>query len=36
VLSRGELIAAGDPASIRTDPQVREVYLGCGITSGGH
>jgi branched-chain amino acid transport system ATP-binding protein len=36
VLSRGELIAAGDPASIRADPEVREVYLGSGRTSGGH
>jgi branched-chain amino acid transport system ATP-binding protein len=36
VLNRGELIAAGDAASIRADARVREVYLGSGATSGGH
>ena len=36
VLNRGELIAAGDAATIRGDPRVREVYLGSGATSGGH
>ena len=36
VLNRGEVIAGGDGAAIRADPRVRAVYLGSGITSGGH
>jgi branched-chain amino acid transport system ATP-binding protein len=36
VLNRGVLIAEGDGATIRADPQVRAVYLGSGATSGGH
>ncbi|HEX7439796.1 MAG TPA: ABC transporter ATP-binding protein, partial [Caldimonas sp.] len=32
VLARGELIAAGDPATVREDPQVRQVYFGMGST----
>jgi branched-chain amino acid transport system ATP-binding protein len=36
VLDRGALIAEGDGAAIRADPQVRAVYLGTGATSGGH
>jgi branched-chain amino acid transport system ATP-binding protein len=36
VLARGALIAAGDGAAIRADPQVRAIYLGSGRTSGGH
>jgi branched-chain amino acid transport system ATP-binding protein len=32
VLARGKLIAEGDPASIRNDPLVREVYFGSGST----
>jgi branched-chain amino acid transport system ATP-binding protein len=36
VLARGVLIAAGDGAAIRADPQVRAIYLGTGRTSGGH
>jgi branched-chain amino acid transport system ATP-binding protein len=36
VLNRGELIAEGDGATIRTDTRVRDVYLGSGATSGGH
>jgi branched-chain amino acid transport system ATP-binding protein len=30
VLVRGEMIAAGKPAEVRTNPRVREVYLGGG------
>ena len=33
---RGELIAEGDAPTIRADARVREVYLGSGVTSGGH
>ncbi len=36
VLNRGELIAEGDGPAIRGDARVREVYLGSGLTSGGH
>jgi branched-chain amino acid transport system ATP-binding protein len=36
VLDRGRLIAAGTSAEVRSDPRVREVYLGTGATSGGH
>ncbi len=32
VLARGKLIAEGDPAGIRNDPLVREVYFGSGST----
>jgi branched-chain amino acid transport system ATP-binding protein len=32
VLARGALIADGDAATIRDDPQVRQVYLGTGKT----
>jgi branched-chain amino acid transport system ATP-binding protein len=31
VLARGRRIAFGPPASVRDDPQVREVYLGAGV-----
>jgi branched-chain amino acid transport system ATP-binding protein len=36
VMDRGELIAQGDAAMIRADPRVRAVYLGTGLSSGGH
>jgi len=32
VLARGKLIAEGQPAVVRDDPQVREVYFGMGTT----
>ena len=32
VLARGALLAAGAPATVRDDPQVREVYFGMGTT----
>ena len=32
VLARGELIAEGEPATVRDDPQVRQVYFGMGST----
>ncbi|MDQ6681285.1 MAG: ABC transporter ATP-binding protein, partial [Pseudomonadota bacterium] len=32
VLARGELIADGEPAVVRNDPQVRQVYFGIGST----
>jgi branched-chain amino acid transport system ATP-binding protein len=34
VLARGRLIADGDAAAIRDDPQVREVYFGSGSMVG--
>jgi branched-chain amino acid transport system ATP-binding protein len=35
VLARGRLIAHGDAATIRDNPQVREVYFGTGKTFAG-
>ena len=34
VLARGRLIADGDAAAIRDDPQVQEVYFGSGSVFG--
>ena len=28
VLDRGLLVAAGSPAAVRADPEVRRIYLG--------
>jgi branched-chain amino acid transport system ATP-binding protein len=33
VLDRGAIIVEGAPAAIRSDPQVRRVYLGAGLES---
>ena len=34
VLNRGELVAEGEPAQVRENEKVREIYLGTGETSG--
>jgi ABC-type branched-subunit amino acid transport system ATPase component len=36
VLSRGEVLAEGDYATVAADPVVREAYLGMGHANGGH
>jgi len=35
VLNRGRLVAEGNPAEVRRDRNVQEVYLGSGTTFGG-
>ena len=34
VLNRGRLVAEGQPAQVRENEKVREIYLGTGATSG--
>ena len=34
VLNRGRLVAAGRPAQVRENKEVREIYLGTGKISG--
>lgn len=36
VMARGRVIAHGDPASIRDNPEVQAVYLGTGATFRAH
>jgi branched-chain amino acid transport system ATP-binding protein len=36
VMARGELIAHGDPATVRADPVVQGVYLGTGTAFRAH
>ena len=36
VLSRGRIIAEGDPASVRENPEVQAVYLGTGAAFRAH
>jgi branched-chain amino acid transport system ATP-binding protein len=36
VLSRGRIIAQGDPASVRENSEVQSVYLGTGATFQAH
>ena len=36
VLSRGRIIAEGDPAAVRENPEVRAVYLGTGAAFQAH
>jgi branched-chain amino acid transport system ATP-binding protein len=36
VLSRGRIIASGEPAAVRENPEVQAVYLGTGATFRAH
>ena len=36
VMARGHIIAQGEPAAVRADPEVQAVYLGTGATFRAH
>ena len=35
-MARGRVIAQGEPASVRDNPEVQAVYLGTGATFRAH